>query len=488
MRALLLKYLFAWSSRQCEAQIRYNMVVKWFVGYPIFAAGPDHTTLNRFERWVDAHQHRTFFDTTLAQIDADFPQDRQQPQIGDTFAMQANAAREPFIRRLRHTCERLLTALAQTDPTGHEQVQAHLDKTALFGPEAERRWYHLTAAERQERLETTVRAALHCQEQIQATCPRPAPDLARWLALLDKVLADEVTIIIEETGAVAAVTRLPKAERGSYRMGSATDPEATYRVHGEDKVELGFNVGVVATRSFVREIQADTGAQPDVVALPELLAAQQKHHDCTPPKLIYDSAAGAGKTIAAVAEVSDGQTQLVSPLIPYEARHQRFGPQDFELSAEGAALTCPNGVTSHTAYRHGGNEGRTFRFYARQCQGCPLWEKCRDPNSKPEAMRQVYISDYYRLRHEAAQYNQTDAFREDMKLRAEIERIIACLVRYNDTRRAHSRGQRKADFQAKMGAMAFNIKSWMRLLDERKARKRVADPPPQGEVCLLPAG
>src|SRR3990172_734052 len=63
------------------------LVVKWFVGYRIFDAGPDHTTLERFEQWVTRHQHRAFFDEVLRQIDCDFPQEREQPQVGDTFAM-----------------------------------------------------------------------------------------------------------------------------------------------------------------------------------------------------------------------------------------------------------------------------------------------------------------------------------------------------------------------------------------------------------------
>ncbi len=56
VRAFLVKYLFNWSLREIEWQVRFNLVVKWFVGYPLFAAGPDHTTLERFDLWVCFHQ------------------------------------------------------------------------------------------------------------------------------------------------------------------------------------------------------------------------------------------------------------------------------------------------------------------------------------------------------------------------------------------------------------------------------------------------
>ena len=80
VRALLIACLFDWSLRQLEFQIRFNLLVKWFVGYLVYEPGPDHATLERFWLWVDAQQHRTFFDEVLRQIDAQFPNERSGPQ------------------------------------------------------------------------------------------------------------------------------------------------------------------------------------------------------------------------------------------------------------------------------------------------------------------------------------------------------------------------------------------------------------------------
>lgn len=374
VRALLVRYLFDWSYRQLEFQIRFNLIVKGFVGYPIFAAGPDHTTLERFEVWVLEHQHRVYFDEVLHQIDADFPEERDKPQIGDTFAMQANAAKESLIRLIRHTCQCLLSALAAVDADAHARVTAQLDHAALFGPDDEPGEYRLDQAGRQQRLQTTVRAALRCARLVQAqldTTPglsaAARDSVTPWLQHLDKILADEVRITADATGEEIQVTELPKDQKGSYRIGSATDPDATYRVH-DDQVDFGYNVSVAATENFIREIRADTGAQPDPVAIPDLLTAQIEHHDLTPDKLIYDAAAGTGKTYARVHEATDGQTQLVSPLISHEKPTGRFGPDNFTLSEDGTTLTCPNDQASDTAYRSGSGEGRNFRFFADQCR------------------------------------------------------------------------------------------------------------------------
>ena len=469
VRALLVKYLFDWSLRQLEFQIRFNLIIKWFVGYPIFAAGPDHTTLERFEVWVDEHQHRTFFDDILRQIDAYFPEERDQPQIGDTFAMQANATPESLLRLIRHTCQRMLGALASLDPVRHAAVVAQLDMNALFGTPDEPSEYRLDQANRQARLQATVLAARQCVQFVQAQLPNLSTEarqaMTTWLDHLDKILTDEVCIKHDPAAQVVHVAELPKDQKGSYRIASATDPDATYRVHGEDKIDFGYNVSIAATTCFIREIQADTGAQPDAVAVPDLLSAQIEHHDLTPPKLIYDAAAGSGKTRYQVAQVTDGQTQLVAPLIPYDERTDRFTPDKFTLSENSIILTCPNGQTSSTAYRSGSGDGRNFRFFTHQCAGCPLWEQCRDPQTHPEGMRQVFISDYRPLLDAARAYSQTDDFKADMKLRPIIEQIIAGLTRYNGARRARRRGNDKADFQVKMNAMAFNIKRWMSLLD-----------------------
>lgn len=473
VRALLVRYLFNYSYRVLERDIQANIVVKWFVGYPIFAAGPDHTTLERFEVWVEQHQHRVYFDEILRQIDADFPEERAKPQIGDTFAMQANAAKESLIRLIRHTCQRLLSALAAVDPEAHACVTAQLDHAALFGTDDEPGEYRLDQAGRQARLQTTVLAALRCVEFVWAELDtRPGLSAAArqvitaWLDCVDKILADEVQFERDAAGHVVGVTERPKDQKGSYRIGSATDPDATYRVH-DDQVDFGYNVSVAATDNFIREIRADTGAQPDPVAIPDLLTAQGEHHDLMPDKFIYDAAAGTGKTYARVHEATDGQTQLVSPLIPYEKRTDRFGPDDFTLSEDGVTLTCPNGQVSDTAYRSGSGEGRNFRFFPDQCAGCADWEQCRDPDANPHGMRQVFISDHRPHVEAAKAYNQTDDFKADMKLRPLIERIIAALTRYNGARRARSRGQPKADFQAKMNATAANIKRWLRLRDLR---------------------
>lgn len=173
-----------------------------------------------------------------------------------------------------------------------------------------------------------------------------------------------------------------------------------------------------------------------------------------------------------MAAATQGQTQLVAPLIPYDQRSARFGPDDFTLSPDQTTLTCPRGRSSTTAYRSQSGQGRTFRFTAQQCAGCPLADRCR--GDLPAAhMRQVFISDFRSLVAQARTYAQTDDFKADMKLRPTIERIIANLVRYHDARYARRRGQHNCQYQAHMNALAFNLRQWLRYRASRRQPKPV---------------
>jgi hypothetical protein len=471
VRAVLVKALFGWSLREWEWHLRFNLIVKWFVGYRLFDAGPDHATLERFEQWVNVHQHRVFFDEVLRQIDRDFPQERHQSQVGDTFALRADAAKESLIELIRHTCRRMLAALAAADADRYQRLVAQLDAEALFGQADEINELRLDTAGRQARLQTTVQAAWHCAGLVRAELEHQ-PLLAESdraalrlrLAHLDKMWADEMQVTYDRHGQVVRVVELPKDRKGAYRLGSATDPEATYRVHGAKKSDFGYNVSLAVTEHFIREIRADTGAQPDPMAIPDLLTAQVEHHNLCPDKFIYDAAAGMGKTYALVAQATQGRTQLVSPLIDYAKNADRFTPSDFRLSDDGATLTCPQGQTTDLVYRAGCGKGRTFRFLAVHCTDCPLWSGCRDPQADPQGIRHVFVNDYQPYLRAAYTYNQTNAFKADMKHRSLVERIIANLTRYNHARRACRRGTHHADGQSKMSATAFNLKQWMKLL------------------------
>jgi len=501
LRAMVVKYLYDCSLRELEHKIRYDIFVKWFVGYPVFGNGPDHTTLERFESYLFLNHPRLFFDTILKQIDATFPNDRSRSQIGDTFAMLANAALESIIKRLRHTTQELLLAHQAAMPDAYTQLWSQLDKVALFGDADEKTECYLSPEQWHQRLLLTVQATLACLHLVKqttssadSTAEAAFPTLTLWITRLEKILKDELRLEQDENGRLIRVSFLSKEKRGKYRICSATDPEATIRNHGGDKKDFGYNISIAATTDFIREIQADTGSRPDASPIPELLQSEIEHHDSCPDKFIYDQAAGWGKTACLVEQATEGRTQLVAKPMPLQKKKGRLSPEAFTLSEDGLALTCPNGRTSRRKYRSGSGDGYNFRFIAAQCLLCPFLKPCRGKKETPTTPRNVFIGDYRVQWNQLVTYSQTDDFKLDMKLRPQIERVIAGLVLHNGARRARFRGLKKVDFQAKMCATAYNLKRWVSLRSGKRHKKRrrfgapmPASRPFMGEVGLMTA-
>jgi hypothetical protein len=159
----------------------------------------------------------------------------------------------------------------------------------------------------------------------------------------------------------------------------------------------------------------------------------------------------------------------------YEKRTTRFVPADFALSVDGFSLTCPNDVTSTKIYFLPDKDGDEFRFTYKMCQGCPFWLSaeqltanpnqlhCRIPDCKPKSHRQVFISYHRDYLLAAIEYNKTEPFKQEMKQRPLIERIIFNLTHFFGARYARSTGLPKANFQLRMAAAAFNLRQLVRL-------------------------
>ncbi len=490
LRAILLKYLYDLSLRELETKIQYDIAAKWFVGYPVFANAPDHSTLSRFETYLIFNHPRLFFDTILELIDTAFPDERNRPQIGDTFAMHADAASESLIKRLRHGAQELFLAYREAAPQAYEKLHSSIDMDALFGNGDEKTECYLSTGQRRERLFRAVAGILDCLVFIKAMETTIAPPVEQWIVRLEKILGDELRLEWDENGRLTEISYLSEKKRGKYRICSATDPDATIRNHGPKKIDFGYNISVAATINFIREIQADTGSRPDAAPIPELLASQIEHHDVCPDKFIYDQAAGHGKTVNQVDKATDGQTQLVAKPMPSKKTEGRFSPDDFTLSDDELSLTCPNGRVSYRKYKSGSADGHNFHFIAAQCQLCPLLMQCRGNDKQPTTKKSTFISSYRTEWNRLHEYSQTEEFKLDMSLRPQIERIVSGVVLHNGGRRARFRGIVKVDFQAKMNAVAYNLKRWVSLLEgkPKKKRRRFSAPLPQQSTPSLSKG
>ncbi len=487
VRAVLLKYLNNLSFRQTEAEIELNLLARWFVGYSWLETPPDHSTLCRFELWLLRHQPTLFFDEVLKQVYHLHPEERQRLLLSDTFGMYVRGARAYTIDLLRDLSRRLLAELEHLDPTRHQALLAVLDQAALFGQPGDKITPALNAQERAQRLQTVAGAALDLHDRLLTLLqqsPFVAPEaeisLRLWLTAIDKVIKDETTVSPDPTQPGGRrITERPHGKKGSYRIACANDLDATYRDHGKGSAQLQYNAALLTSPRFIHQTEVVTGAAPDPVTLPTMLQALHQQHDFFPPKVVADQIYGSGKTRALVHQLSGGQTQLVALLPDYEKRTDRFVPADFARADDGLSLTCPNGVTSTKIYLKPGADGDEFRFTHLMCRDCPFWisleqlqqdptlPHCRPPDGKPNAHRQVFISHHRDFVLQAIEYNKSDLFKQEMKQRPLIERIIFNLTHFFGARYARSTGLPKVNFQLRMAAAAFNLRQLVRLKPNR---------------------
>jgi hypothetical protein len=132
-------------------------------------------------------------------------------------------------------------------------------------------------------------------------------------------------------------------------------------------------------------------------------------------------------------------------------------------------MAWPNQLTTSRRYLTEGKGGADFRFPAKLCRHCPLWDQCRGPGSNKSAPRNVFIS-FYRHQVETAQlFNQTDTAKQGLKERMNIERLIYCLTNIYGARQARSYGQKRTEFQLKMQAPAFNLRQLVREVVKKRA-------------------
>jgi hypothetical protein len=472
------------SDPDLEVHLATNLLVRWYVGFPLLGATPDHSTLNRFHAWLTVHHPDALFRDVLTFLDQVDPEDpAATPQIVDTFAMASPAAPTSSpARLLLHLCARLVAAWQQA-PAAVQAALPPLDLGPLVHPQRTS-----TPSQHQALLEQAVTVAgwlvAELMPHLPALDPQVRATVQPFLAAIPKMITDETTV--DAAGRVCARAR---DDKGHYRIMRAVDLQATFRKHEPDPAVLGSNASIATTATRIRAGVIATGSTPDQDAPMAVLRQQLAAHQPLPPALIMDQAGGMGKTRAQVATVSNGQTQMVAQ-IPHAgvAGPSRFTSADFWMSSDGQSCTCPRGVTSHRAYAHAHGDGISFRFYGADCRDCPLWEACRGPTSAPNSQRAVYLTPYHTHFRAAATFNATPEGQGLLRRRWQVEPTIAWLVRYNGCRQARRVGLAAAQCQLLQACAVRNLQLWLSRLDRGSARVATADPAPRrdrrGEASL----
>ena len=146
--------------------------------------------------------------------------------------------------------------------------------------------------------------------------------------------------------------------------------------------------------------------------------------------------------------------QLVAPENTSHNKEQ-FPRSKFKLDAEKGSLTCPAGKVTTKHYINENTKNISYYFSVLQCRPCHLKTQCTK-----SLFRSVFFHEDMVIQEEAREYNTTEDYKYDMKMRAHIEPKQAEMKRFHGLSRAIYRGLNRVNIQAIYTAIVVNLK-WM---------------------------
>ena len=146
--------------------------------------------------------------------------------------------------------------------------------------------------------------------------------------------------------------------------------------------------------------------------------------------------------------------------IPVSGVVYRIDEEEFSYNKDSDEWQCSEGnltvnkkyFTSNT--KKGFREGYKYYFEMKQCKFCPKHDECAKKSARKILIIGLNTNEFY----EISQYQKTDEFKEKYKKRASIEGKNAELKRFHGLCRAKGYGLKSVSKQAKLAAIAVNLK------------------------------
>jgi hypothetical protein len=244
------------------------------------------------------------------------------------------------------------------------------------------------------------------------------------------------------------------------RVPSVTDPEMR---HGRKSASGKFTghkgaIAVDTESGVITAADVLPGNAPDNTDALALVQETSRNTGCEVAKVIGDCAYGDGATRR---EFKEHGCELVVK-VPRGGKPGYFAKGDFKIDLEHDCVTCPAGHTTGKWKLKKVRRGvrgecvavKQFEFAAERCRVCPHYRQCA--SGKRGQGRSVTLHPEEELLQEARAYQETAAFREDIKLRQTVEHRLARLVQLG-IRKARYFGRHKTRWQLLLAAAVANL-------------------------------
>ncbi len=419
------------SERQLMAVVADRLSLRWYLGYDLDEAVPDHSSLTKIRERYGLATFRRFFDTIVERCRAAGLVWGEELYL-DATKVEANAARASLVPRFA--------------------VEAHLAR--LF-PDTEGG----APGTADEPIADEGVAAAPVPTSLPVTRPEAVlEELARANAARHDWIA--------EVGAQQRAVRHEKYERKADFVVSTTDPDATFMYRRSGGTHLGYHTHYVVDGGKARII-LKTLVTPAEVHEPQpaldLIWQTCFRWKLRPRHVTGDTAYG---TIENLVALEDAGIRAYVPLPEADARRAGFTQQDFTYEASDDRYRCPQGAVLTRRQAKTEREIVVYQAPATVCNACPCKAACT-PSDTGRAV-QRHVDEAYRDRVRA--YHGTAAYRKAIRKRAVwVEPLFAEAKLWHRLRRFRLRTLERVNIEAQLVASGQNLK---RLLNKNGWRRR----------------
>ncbi|MBM4429970.1 MAG: IS1182 family transposase [Chloroflexi bacterium] len=428
---------------------------KYALHLPLLYRGFHFTDLYAFRvRLLEHGEERLVFEQILAKLKAlGLIKQRGKMRTDSTHIL----AVMQRLTQLELVSECLRVALQATAQVASDWLEQALPPTFVEAYSERQREYGLSDAEVRRRLAQAGKDGYWFLAQVDQSAPKVVRQL-REVVVLRTVLQQQFPSGPQE----------PPAKRPTGRDVIETPHEAeARRATKRDQSWIGYKVQVTESCDgdlphLIMDLEPTDALANDSPELCHVQARLQKQ-GTLPGEQQVDQGYMSGENLVKSAEL--GIKLMGVPLADTQSP-PGFRQTDFRLDEVAHQATCPSGQTnavwSERTRRAGEPPTIQIRFEAKTCQHCVFWGRCtRSPQG-----RSLTLHPYRAVLQARRAEAQTEAFREQLHLRAGVEATLSELIRRHHMRHARYRGKAKLGLQAYFTATAVNLKRALRWLSQ----------------------
>ncbi len=265
------------------------------------------------------------------------------------------------------------------------------------------------------------------------------------------------TRAIAEYLAALDETAEPNPDRKVPKVISPSDPSSAWTAKANKRVQFGYGLNYLIDieNAVIIDVEATPARTYDEVeATKTMIDRTEACFDLKPRRLAADTAYGTGKFLGWLVK-----EKRITPHIPVWDKSERqdgtFSLADFKWDSRRGIYVCPNGKPLRTSGTIHSDQRRRYRALKRDCDVCPLRQKCCPKESPRYVARDVHED----ARELARRKMRTKAFIKSRDERKRVEMRFAHLKTHHGFERLRLRGLSGALDEFHLAAIVQNLKT-----------------------------